>query len=224
MATLGRKVLLACGAIGPPLFVAAFLREGSKRADYDPRRHPVSSLALGERGWVQSANFLLTGTAIVAFSRGVRPAAQDVASGTPWESRLLGLAGIGLIGAGLFPTDPVFGYPSDMPLALEQSSARGHLHNLFSLLLFAGLPGACLVEGRRFARASRRGWAAYSLLTGIGMPVTFVLAGLGFAQSPRLVRNAGVFQRLSIASGLAWITLRVVQLLRTPDTNAQVGG
>lgn len=43
------KALLACGAIAGPLFVVAFL-EGATCDDYDPLRHPVSSLALGPSG------------------------------------------------------------------------------------------------------------------------------------------------------------------------------
>lgn len=214
----GRAIPLACGALGPPLFVAVFLREGGTRLGYDPRRHPVSSLAIGERGWRQTANFLMVGTAIVAFSFGARPGWAGAASGTAWEARLLGVAGIGLIGAGRFTTDPVFGYPPEAPLLLEQQSTSGHLHNFASLLFFAGLPSACFVSCRRSKQAGERPWAAYSLLTGLAMLVTFVLAGVGFSQNPRLVKHAGVMQRLSITTGLAWIALRAVGLLRASRT------
>jgi hypothetical protein len=44
------KTLLACGVIGGPLFVTALLVEGATRANYDPLRHPVGSLALGDSG------------------------------------------------------------------------------------------------------------------------------------------------------------------------------
>ncbi len=39
------KAFLACGAIAGPLFGIALLVEGITRADYDPLRHPVSSLS-----------------------------------------------------------------------------------------------------------------------------------------------------------------------------------
>jgi hypothetical protein len=214
MDTSGRKILLACGAIGPPLFVAAFLLEGATRPGYDPRRYPVSSLAIGARGWRQAANFLMVGTAIVACSRGVRPEGAGDASGTDWEARLLGTAGIGLIGAGLFATDPVFGYPAEAPLLLRQESLVGHLHNLASVLFFVGVPGASFAAYRRSRRAGKGLWGAYSLLTGFAMLATFVLAGVGFSQNPRLVQHAGTVQRLSISTGLAWVALRAVRLLR----------
>ena len=214
MDTPKRNLLLANGAIGPPLFIAAFLLEGSTRPGYDPRRYPVSSLAIGERGWRQTANFLMVGAALVACSRGMRPERTGDTGGATWEARLLGVAGVGLIGAGLFTTDPVFGYPSDTPLLLQQESLSGRLHDLASLLFFAGVPGACFASSRRAARAGERAWAAYSLLTGLAMLVTFVLAGVGFSQQPRLVRNAGVVQRLSIGTGLVWVAVHAVRLLR----------
>ena len=68
------KAFLACGVIAGPLFVVAFLFEGATRANYDPLRHPVSSLALGDYGWVQSANFIFAGLLRLAFSVGLRRA------------------------------------------------------------------------------------------------------------------------------------------------------
>ena len=72
--TVVTKTLLACGAIAGPLFVLVFLLEGATRANYDPLRHPVSSLALGDYGWVQSANFVAAGLLTLAFSVGLRRA------------------------------------------------------------------------------------------------------------------------------------------------------
>ena len=68
------KALLACGAIVGPLFVVGFLFIGATRANYDPLRHPVSSLALGDYGWVQSANFVVAGLLTLALSVGLRRA------------------------------------------------------------------------------------------------------------------------------------------------------
>ena len=58
--------LLRCGLAAGPAFVTAFLIEGSVRDGYRPLRHPVSSLALGPRGWIQTGNFALTGTLFLA--------------------------------------------------------------------------------------------------------------------------------------------------------------
>ncbi len=88
------------------------------------------------------------------------------------------------------------------------------MHDLFGLPVFLGLPIACFVFSRRFARLGERGWAIYSLLAGIAMFATFVLAGMGFQQSPGFTEIAGVFQRLSIIIGFSWIAFLALHLLR----------
>jgi hypothetical membrane protein len=191
------KRLLACGAIGGPLFVFVFLIEGATRPYYNALRQPVSDLAIGEFGWVQVANFVISGLLFLAFAVGLRRTLLP--SGAVWGRLLVGLFAIGLIGAGVFTGD-------QHPL----------LHNLCGIPVFFGLPIACFVFGRLFARVGKRGWAAYSAFTGIAMLATFVIAGMGFGQRPGLVNFAGVFQRLSITIGWTWLTLLAIHLLRSP--------
>jgi hypothetical protein len=59
--SMGNQVLLACGMVAGSVFTGAYLLEGVGRADYKALRHPVSSLALGRAGWVQTVNFLFAG-------------------------------------------------------------------------------------------------------------------------------------------------------------------
>src|ERR1700761_2663654 len=66
-----RRGLLHCGAAAGPLFVSVFLIEGARRPGYKPLRHPVSSLSLGPRGWVQVANFATTGMLYIAGAAGL---------------------------------------------------------------------------------------------------------------------------------------------------------
>ena len=63
------------------MFVTGFLAEGAARDGYRPLRHPVSSLALGPGGWVQAANFAVTGILILAAAAGLSRA-DDPATGT----------------------------------------------------------------------------------------------------------------------------------------------
>ena len=72
--------LLACGLAAGPLFTAVFLLEGAVRDGYRPLRHPVSSLALGSRGWIQAGNFAVAGTSILAGAVGLARAAVPAAS------------------------------------------------------------------------------------------------------------------------------------------------
>jgi hypothetical protein len=87
--TVKTKTLLACGAIGGPLFVIAFLVEGAIRADYNVLRHPVSSLALGEGGWMQIVNFIVTGLLMLAFAVGLRRALRP-RGGSSWHTATAG--------------------------------------------------------------------------------------------------------------------------------------
>jgi len=126
------RALLRCGAIGAPLFVVIFLIEDAVPAirppGYNPIRHPVSSLAIGQHGWIQVANFLATGVLLLAFSVGLRRY-----HGEFWAPVQVGLVAIGLIGAGVFTADPLSGYPPGTP-AVPVGAARaahGVLHRRF---------------------------------------------------------------------------------------------
>jgi hypothetical protein len=207
------RLLLACGALGPLLFIVVFLIEGATRADYNAYRYPVSSLSLGPYGWIQAANFLLVGASLIAGAVGVRRVLKGSRGGV-WGPLLIGVAGVGLLGAGVFTTDPIYGYPPSAPLVLAQYTVHGQLHNAVSALVFLGIPAACFVFTRQFLGTGERGWAVYSLLAGLGMLVTFVLAGVGFEQNPALVNVAGVIQRLSIAIGFTWIAFLALRLWR----------
>lgn len=207
------NVLLACGVIGPPLFILVFLIEGATRTDYNALRYPISSLSIGASGWTQATNFVVTGLLILALALGLRRAIRTGA-GSLWGPLLIALTGIGLIGAGFFTTDPLFGYPPDAPLTLTQFTTHGHFHDFFSSFVFLGLPIACFVFTRRFAGAGKRGWAIYSLLSGAGILTAFMLAAIGFNQTPGFVNLGGVYQRLSISIGWLWMTLLALHFLR----------
>lgn len=210
--SLGLKLLLACGAIGPLFFIVVFLIEGANRAGYDPLRQPVSSLSIGDSGWIQVANFVITGLLLLAFAAGLRLTLRPP-GGSVWGPLLIGLVGVGLIGAGVFVTDPLGGYPPGTPLVPTERTAQGLLHDLFGIPVFLGLPVACFVFGRRFARLGERGRAIYSILSGLAMFAAFVLAGMGFQQTPGFADIAGVFQRLSIMIGFGWMALLALRVM-----------
>jgi hypothetical protein len=197
--------LLRCGQAAGPVFVAAFLLEGARRDGYQPLRHPVSSLALGPRGWIQAANFTVTGTLFLAAAAGLSRASDPAATSRPAQA-LIGAAGAGLLGAAAFPTDPVNGYPPGSPDALPSPTRTGTAHNLAAIPVFLGLPAAALNSSWRSWRAGQHTFALYSAATAITMLTTTVLASAGFTQSPRFVNRGGLFQRASIITGFAWLT------------------
>ncbi len=86
--------LLRCGVASGPVFVAVFLVESAVREGYRPLRHPVSSLALGSRGWIQAANFAVAGTLFLAAAAGLAHAGDRAASSRAVPT-LIGAAGAG---------------------------------------------------------------------------------------------------------------------------------
>jgi len=198
--------LLRCGIWAGPVFTATFLAEGAVREGYRPLRHPVSSLALGPRGWVQLANFAVTGVLCLAGAAGLHRTGDRLA-GCRSGPVLVAAAGAGLIGSAVFRTDPVGGYPPGTPDMPARFSRAGTAHNLAAIPVFFGLPAAAACYGWRSWRAGQPpGLAVYCAATAVTMPVTMALAGAGFGQSSRLGGYGGLFQRASIITGFAWLT------------------
>jgi len=203
-ATSVTRALLDCGIVAGPAFVTVFLIEGAARKDYHPLRHPVSSLALGRGGWAQTANFVVAGTFFLAGAAGLSRT-RDRTLGGQIEPAFMALAGIGLLGAAIFPTDPVSGYPPGTS-GITAPTTTGTVHNVAALPVFFGLPAAATIGSVTAIRRGDVTWSAYSAATAVAMLATGGLAGAGFGQAPRFVRLAGAFQRASVMLGFSWLT------------------
>ena len=134
------RALLACGIVAGPLWVGVVLVQMLTRPGFDLRRHAVSVLSLGDLGWIQVANFIVAGLLVIACAVGLRRALQRGRAGT-WGPLLVGVYGLGLVGAGLFSADPVPGFPPGTTPA-TQFSTHGALHLLFSSVAFLSLIAA----------------------------------------------------------------------------------
>jgi Protein of unknown function (DUF998) len=198
-------LLLSLGALCAPVFIIAFMIQGFAREQYSA--HSISALSIGPHGWMQIANFIISGSLIVLLAIGLRLSLEPGSRGSVFGPIAIAIAGIGFIGAGIFVSDPVFGYPPNQPLAVKQFTTRGHLHDFFSMFWFIGVPTACFVLARRFFALGETAWAIYSILSAVGMLVFFVLAGVGFNQTKGFVDYAGLYQRLSAGTGVTWLML-----------------
>ena len=218
------RTLLTGGVVGPVLFVVVFTVLGAIRPGYDPLRMFVSLLMLSDGGWVQVASFLISGLLIVGAAIGLRRVLMP-GPGCRLAPIGVGLAGVGLIVAGIFPTDPVQGYPPGTPLGLPLTASwHAVLHVLGALLFFGGLPFASIVLTRRFASHGAIGWAVYSAASGIGM----FLFNLVTSASPGTVGMfpdvAGLLQRIAIGLGLAWLALLSLHFSRELATATEADG
>jgi hypothetical protein len=138
---------------------------------------------------------------------------------------LVAAAGIGLIGSGVFVTDPMGGFPpvtlgedgsSGADLAETTSTREGKMHNVSAVPIFAGIPLAGLASAVAAARSGHYCWACYSAASSTVMVGSFVLMGRAFGGAPRLPGRGGVFQRISIASGFGWLAALSLRALSSP--------
>ena len=197
--------LLACGIAGPIVFIGGFLAIGATRRDYDPMRHFVSLLSLTSEGWSMIAVFVVSGILVVATAIGLR---RTLASGTGgrWIPLGVGLAGAGLIVAGLFPTDAVQGYPPGAPTVMPSSaSPTAAVHLVAALLIFLMLPVAAWVAARRLRAEERTAAAVGSAACGILMLVANAVTSAQPGTAGLVPGVAGLLQRVSLIAGFAWL-------------------
>ena len=137
---------------------------------------------------------------------------------------LLIAVGSGLIGAGLFAPDPLSGYPPGTPPTAVHPSAHRVVHDLCSTPVFTALPAACIVLARRFAKNSMTSWAVYSAISGTLMVIFFVLSSVAFAQGSALLTPiGGLLQRLTLATGFAWMATIGWRFIRSRRAQAYPG-
>jgi hypothetical membrane protein len=200
--------LLTAGVVGPALFVVVLLVEGATRPGYSAWRNIGSELALSDQGWEQVANFLMCGLLCIGFAAGLRRTLGG-GKGAVAGPVALAIFGTALVVAGIFTTDPGLGYPAGVS-APASPTPHGMVHALAGLFAFVSLGVACFVLARRFAGDARwRGWAAYSVLTGV-----VVVASLVVSNSPLAGDLIGFIQRIGIVTGWTWIVLLAARLLR----------
>lgn len=195
------RTLLACGIYAGPLFVAVGLIQALTIPGFDLTHHYLSQLSSGELGWIQIANFVVGGLLVIAAAVGVRRAGRTTL-GTAGPV-LLVCFGVGFAAAGVFVADPALGFPPGTPDRIPaQQTWHSMLHGVAAIVSFVCLVGACFALGYRFVRQRQRGWALYSVATGI---VSF---GLPAVPNPW----GGVFLFVAAAIGLGWIAVLCVKL------------
>jgi len=188
---------LSLGMAGSALFVLTFLIDGATRPGYNPIRQPVSALALGARGWIQTTNFVVCGLFIMASALGLHQA-----SGSVWLAVLVAVFGLALIASGVFPMDPMRGYPPGTRDNTPKKTSTTHKrHDRAGVVVFTSLPAASLAAALTLESTP---WVVLSGLTSMALVALFFVFGYAWeADSPR----AGLIQRLTIVTGWTWLSL-----------------
>jgi hypothetical membrane protein len=198
------RTLLRCGIAAGPVFFTVGLIQAFTIPGFDLTHHYLSQLSSGELGWIQMANFVITGLLTIAAAVGVRRALGGGTLGRV-APVFLGLFGVGLAAAGVFVADPANGFPPGTPDAIPtHQSWHSIMHGVSAIVSFVFLVAACFTLGYRFARQRQWGWALYSVASGV---VSF---GLPAVPNPW----GGVFLFVGATIAFIWMAALSIRLTR----------
>ncbi|TWP53378.1 DUF998 domain-containing protein [Lentzea tibetensis] len=158
---------LLCGVVAGPLYLAVGYVQAFTREGFDLAKHPFSMLSLGSLGWIQIANFVVSGLLFVV-------AATGMSSVSKWGARLIGVMGVGMVLGGVFTADPGLGFPLGTPDAVPTTfSWHGALHAAAFGIAMIGWIGSCFVFARRLGGL----WGVLSAVTGVLLFVPMAFLG-----------------------------------------------
>jgi hypothetical membrane protein len=201
------RSLLGYGVLAGPVYVGVSVAQAVTRDGFDMTRHEWSLLADGPAGWVQVANFIVTGLMVAAAAVGYSRAMTNGTSAR-WAPRLLAVYGVALVGAGVFRADPMNGFPVGTPAGPPaHPSVHGLLHLATAGTGFLALVGATWLLAARFRREGRPRHAVFSGATGAAFIVAF--AGLATGSTTPALNIA-----FTAAIILTWVWLSVTSLLQ----------
>jgi hypothetical protein len=190
-----KGAFLKCGILAGLLFNGTVLLQAAVRPGFDLRTIPLSLLSLGSFGWIQTLNFIVSGLLVMGCAAGVRRAMPSRA-GT-FAAAMLVLYGVGLTAAGVFPADPIDGFPIGSRRA-DVMTWHANLHGLAFAVAHIGIVLACLALAARFATRGRTGLAAFSGATAVIVPGLIIL---GFSNSAVI----GLAFLMTGVVGMCWL-------------------
>jgi Protein of unknown function (DUF998) len=167
--------LLTTGIIAGPFFIVVSLLQAFTREGFDMVRHPASLLSLGDWGWIQIANFVLTGLLFIALGIGLREVLTS-GVGSRWASILFIIVGVAMIGGGVFLADPSLGFPPGAPEGVpKENSWHALVHGFAPIFGFLAINCCTIYSGAtiRFTRTADMDAGDYFVAV-----LTFVLSSL----------------------------------------------
>jgi hypothetical protein len=206
------RSLLGWGVVAGPFYLVVGLAQALLVPGFDLSRHALSLLLIGPLGWIQAANLCLSGLMVLAAAVGfVRLMPRR---GNVWAGVFLGLYGLSLVAAAIFPPDPMGGFPLGGTDATTVSTS-GLLHLMAGAIGFVSLAVAAAIIGAWLRRAGRRGAAIVSWIAAAVIVLGF-LGGAALAMVP-----AGIAMLwLAVVAGWAWLaiaSLTAYRLAPRPD-------
>jgi hypothetical protein len=199
------RALLGCGLVVGPLYLGLGLAQALIRDGFDLARHPLSALANGTGGWVQTLNLALSGILVIAAAVGFGRALGARSRGVVGCTTVFGL---GMIVAAAFPMDAADGFPVGTPEGMPTSiSTSGIVHFAAAGIGFLALAVGCFFMAAAMRRRAQPALTRFSLVAGIVIPVAFVGGGM--------FPGAGIIGIwLSVITQFVWIGVMAWHLRR----------
>jgi hypothetical protein len=210
------RSLLGWGVLAGSFYLIVGITQGLLRDGFSFTEHPLSLLMLGDFGWVQRTNLILSGLMVIAaafgFQRAMNPDKRAITIGVA-----LGTHGLALIGGGIFPPDPVAGFPE--PTSAAVATTSGLLHLAFGGIGFIALATASFFMAGWFRERNQTSQARRARLTGFTILIGF-LGGAAMANSIVGV----ILLWVAVLIGWVWLTatsLRLYRVVPHPDLHVR---
>ena len=143
--------LLTSGQLAGVLFCGVATYGIMTRPGFELQRHAISNLTLGEGGWAMIAAFMTSGVLTLLCAVGLSHIIME-GRGRRALPILIGLYGLGLIVAGIFPPPACCGFPAGTPEdQLPVMTPSAIVHSMAFMVAFASLIVACFVATARFS-------------------------------------------------------------------------
>jgi hypothetical membrane protein len=172
--------------LGPAAFVGAWAVLGRRLPGYDPTQDAISRLAADgapDAAWM-SAGFVAFGIGVPLFGLALR----DALDGPAWTTAVA--TGVATLGVAAFPLD---GWAGDGP------------HNLAAGIGYVTLAATPLLAAAPLRRLGHRRAAIGSRVVGTAALVSLALTTVD--------EHSGLFQRIGLTLGDAWLVVAAVGLL-----------
>lgn len=197
------RSLLGWGVVAGPFYVVVGLILAITRPGFDLTKDALSLLTLGDIGWLQRGNLVITGLMAIVAAIGILRAIRN---GRGLAMSVLTIVyGGGLILSAVFTPDPVAGFPPGSEGG--HFSLSGILHLLFGALGFLAIAVAAFAHAAWSRAVGRPGRATVSIVLGI-------LIIVGFAAGAALSTNsAGVaLLWMAVLAQFLWLALATSQI------------
>lgn len=207
------RSFLGYGVLVGPFYLLVGVVQGLVRDGFSFARHPLSVLANGAGGWVQTVNFVLSGLMVIAAAVGFWRVPAPRLRASP---AFLALFGLSMIVAAVLRADPVDGFPAGTPLgAPTVISPMGMGHFIAGTIGFVSLELCCLCSVRGMSRNGYPSLALGGVVSGLTVLVGFFG---GFVIPGIAGTTIGIW--IAVVVGwvwLGWVSARLYRMAPSPE-------